>query len=252
MNYFTVKGVTIEREHQDFAQYTTQAHCNWKQLLERQLESIEDKASQQFIKGLTKIRNFIEDIPHIPSLSQFLQEHIGWQLWPVKGLLKSEYFFYLLSHRYFPVATFVRSGTDITYSPIPDLWHDIFGHIPLLFFPAYSNLIQYLSYQYIAREDLKEAITRLYWYTIEAGVCDEGGNRRIYGASQLSSIEEINYAVSDYPIVYPFDLEKVIDCPVKIDQLQHQIFEISSLDYLNVIQYEFDRYIQCHCYLTRT
>ncbi|NER19967.1 MAG: hypothetical protein F6J86_19610 [Symploca sp. SIO1B1] len=245
MSHLTIEGVKIERDTQNFAHYPTQAYDNWKQLLKKQLKSIEGKASQQFIEGLTKIITFIEGIPHIANLSQFLQEHTGWQLWPVKGLLESESFFYLLSHRYFPVATFVRSGTDFNYSPIPDLWHDIFGHIPLLFFPAYSNLVEYLSYQYIARQDLKEAIARLYWYTIEAGVCDEGGNRRVYGASQLSSIEEIGYAVSDYPIVYPFDLEKVIDCPVKIDQLQHQIFEIPSFDYLSVIEYEFDRYLQC-------
>lgn len=104
--------------------------------------------------------------------------------------------------------------------------------------------MQYLGYQYLVRKDLQEAIGRLYWYTIEAGVCYEEGELRVYGASQLSSIKEIGYAVSDHPIRYPFDLEKVIDFPVIIDRLQDELFEIPSFDYLTVIQDEFDSYIK--------
>lgn len=232
------------KEHkilQDLTDYPTQAYCNWKNLLEEQLENIEGKACQNFIEGLSRIRDLIEDIPHIATVSKFLETQTGWQLFPVEGLLASEDYFNLLSHRYFPVATFVRSGFDYTYSPVPDMWHDIFGHIPLLFDPCYSDFIKYLSSQYIARKDLQEFVDRIYWYTIEAGVCAERGNRRIYGASQLSSIEEINYALSSHPIVQPFDIDKVINSPVNIEKVQDQIFEIPALEYLKNIQHEFDQ-----------
>ena len=237
-------SITLLNDHkisQNFADYPIQAYCNWKSLLEEQLENIEGKACQNFIAGLIKIRDLIEDLPRIATVSRFLQAQTGWQLFPVQGLLESENYFNLLSHRYFPVATFLRSGVDYTYSPAPDLWHDIFGHIPLIFDPAYSSFIEYLSSQYIVRKDLQEFISRIYWYTIEAGVCDERGNRRIYGASQLSSIKEIDYALSSHPIVEPFDIDKVINCPINIEELQDQIFEIPSLEYLKEIQHEFDK-----------
>ncbi|NEP89014.1 MAG: hypothetical protein F6K18_20480 [Okeania sp. SIO2C2] len=96
----------------------------------------------------------IQDIPNINHLSNFLYEQTGWQLWPVIGLLEADKFFALLSHRYFAVATFVRSNADINFSPFPDLWHDVFGHIPLLFSPIYSNFWQYLGNQYVTRENL--------------------------------------------------------------------------------------------------
>ena len=225
----------------NFTDYPTQAYCNWKNLLEEQLDNIEGKACQNFIEGLIKIRDWIEDIPEITTVSRFLQAQTGWKLFPVTGLLESEDYFNLLSHSYFPVATFLRSGVDYTYSPIPDIWHDIFGHIPLLFDPSYSDFIKYISSLYVARTDLQQFISQIYWYTIEAGVCDERGNRRIYGASQLSSIEEIDYALSSHPLVQPFDIDKVINCPINIEEFQDQLFEIPSLEYLKEIQHEFDQ-----------
>ncbi|NER05814.1 MAG: hypothetical protein F6K17_26090 [Okeania sp. SIO3C4] len=249
MQSITLEKLLGERANQNFYEYQTQAHLNWKQLLNIQLESIEYRAVKPFIEGLVKIKDFIQDIPNINALSEFLQEQTGWQLWPVKGLLEAEDYFYLLSHRYFPVATFVRSNTDINFSPLPDLWHDIFGHIPLLFSPIYSNFLQYLGNQYVTiknanDKDIEQEIGRLFWYTIEAGICYEEEKLRVYGASQLSSIQEIKYALSDRPIRYPFKLEEVINFPVEIDRVQDRLFEIPSFEYLRVIQDNFDSYIK--------
>ena len=251
MQAITLEKLLDERPNQNFSEYQTQAHLNWKQLLNIQLESIEDRAVQPFIQGLAQIKDLIQDIPNINHLSEFLQEQIGWQLWPVIELLEAEKFFYLLSHRYFPVATFVRSNTDINFSPRPDLWHDIFGHIPLLFSQTYSNFLQYLGNQYVTRknvkgQDIEQEINRLFWYTIEAGICYEKGKLRVYGASQLSSIQEIKYALSDRPIRYPFKLEEVMNFPVEIDRVQDRLFEIPSFEYLRVIKDNLDHYIESH------
>lgn len=237
------KKIISKKEYQSFDDYQVQAYRNWEQLWEKQLKNIKFTAVQPFIEGLEKIENFIETIPTITNLSQFLQDKTGWQLYPVTGLLEPEDYFYLLSRRYFPVATFVRSNSDLNYSPLPDIWHDVFGHIPLLFSSTYSNFVQYLGHQYITRQDQKEAISRLYWYTIEAGVCYEEDKLRVYGASQLSSLQEIWYAVSDRPVRFPFDLDRVIHSPVRIDRLQSHLFEIPSFNYLAVIQHEFDLYL---------
>ena len=189
MQSITLEKLLCERPEQNFSEYKTQAYRNWKQLLNTQLETIEGRATEPFIAGLAKIKDLIQDIPNINHLSDFLQEQIGWQLWPVIGLLEADTFFYLLSHRYFAVATFVRSDTDINFSPRPNLWHDIFGHVPLLFSPIYSNFLEYLDNQYVSRKnvngkDIEQGIARLFWYTIEAGVCHEKGKR--YRPSSLS------------------------------------------------------------------
>ncbi|MBP0041338.1 MAG: hypothetical protein J7545_05095 [Roseofilum sp. SBFL] len=235
--------VLVQKAYQDFSDYSRQSYDNWQLLLKKQLVNIEGRATGYFMEGLKSILPLIQDIPNITVLSDFLYQSIGWQLWPVQGLLEPGIFFYLLSHQYFPVSTVVRSQTDFTYSPVPDLWHDIFGHIPLLFFPPYSSLIQKTSQNYLDYPKFKSAIGSLFWYTIEAGVCNEHGDRRVYGASQLSSIEEIGYAVSHHPIVIPFDLGQVLNSPVQIDKLQDYIFEIPSLDYLDSIPNQLDQYL---------
>lgn len=251
MQHITLEKLLCERQEQNFYDYQIQAHCNWKKLLNTQLETLEGRATKPFIAGLAKIKDLIQDIPNINYLSEFLQEQTGWHLWPVTELLEADKFFYLLSRRYFAVATFVRSNTDINFSPRPDLWHDIFGHVPLLFSPIYSNFLQYLGNQYVTRKNLQskeieQEIARLFWYTIEAGICSEKGKIRVYGASQLSSIQEIRYALSDRPIRYTFTLQEVINCPVEIDRVQDRLFEIPSFEYLRVIQDDFDSYIKSH------
>jgi phenylalanine-4-hydroxylase len=238
MNCLIVQRLKLERDAQNFSDYQIEAYRNWENLLEKQVENIEGKAIQEFMDGLGKIKSFIQNIPNIAILSQFLKEQVGWQLFPVKGLVESDNFYYLLSQRYFPVATFVRSDSDLNYSPVPDIWHDIFGHIPLLFSTTYSEFLEFLGHKYFARKDLRKAIANLFWYTIETGTCYEKGQLRVYGGSLLSSIKDIEYAVSDCPIKGPFDLEKVIH----IDGFEDRLFEIPSFGYLNVIQYEFENY----------
>jgi phenylalanine-4-hydroxylase len=232
----------IHRKTQDLSSYTPQDYETWERLLQIQLTNIVGKASQEFIDGLAKVESFIQTLPNIAEVSHFLDQQIGWQLLPVEGLIDSEDYFFLLAHRHFPVATFIRDGNNLNYSPVPDLWHDIFGHIPLLFSPEYAEFVEYLGHQFFVYPFLREKISRLYWYTIEAGVCNENGDRKVYGASQLSSIEEISYAVSEKPTVSPFDLGTVLHSHVRIYEMQHHIFEISSFGYLKVVQNHFQAY----------
>ena len=234
--------ITAVKERQNLASYNQKQHHNWRILLSTQLANLNGKAPQQFCEGLAKIQDLIQDIPDIEAISTFLDRQIGWKLWPVRALLDEEDYFQLLSRRYFPVATYLRDGDNLNYSPIPDLWHDIFGHIPLVFFPEYCNFVEYLGCRYVTSEKSREAIAKIYWYTIEAGICQELEDRRVYGASQLSSIEEISYAVSDKPTVIPFDIPQVINTPVKIDEFQNVIFEIPSFDYLQVLQSQLEAF----------
>ena len=235
-----MREITVVKEMQNLTGYTEKQHHTWRRLLSTQLANLNGKVPQQFCEGLAKIQDLIQDIPDIEAVSNFLYRQVGWKLWPVRALLDAEDYFQLLSMRYLPVATYFRNGDNLNYSPIPDIWHDIFGHIPLVFFPEYCNFVEYLGYRCVTSKKSREFIARIYWYTIEAGICQELEGRRVYGASQLSSIEEISYSVSDKPTVIPFDLARVINSPVKIDEFQNVIFEIPSFDYLQVLQSQLE------------
>lgn len=234
----TYNLMNISQCKQNFASYTEQQHLTWQFLLGKQLKKLTGKASSKFISGLEKIKELIARIPEIRIISEVLFQETGWQLWPVEGLIEADDYFYLLSNKYFPVTTFLRNFDNLNYSPIPDIWHDTFGHLPLLFVQEYSDFIKYLGEIYITNNNFvkREEINRIYWYTIEAGICCERGVSKIYGASQLSSLEEINYALSNESIIVPFDLKTVQNTSVTIDKMQDYIFEIPNFEYLQILQ----------------
>ncbi len=217
----------------------------WKMLLSRQLEALEGKACQEFINGIKKIKNLIQDIPDIEMLSERLYGLIGWKLQPVSGLVEHKEYFELLANKHFPVATFLRTNDELDYCPLPDMWHDIFGHIPLLFFSPYGDLIQYFSKNIlIANENKKEQLSTFYWYTIESGICRENGTRKVYGATLLSSFEELKHAVSYKPNIVPFSLGKIVDYPVNVHDIQQTFFEIPSFDYLGEIKSGLEEFLK--------
>ena len=225
--------------------YTESSSRIWRRLFNRQLKALEGRACQEFIDGIQQLKSLIQDIPNIEALSMDLYKLAGWKIYPVSGLVESKEYFNLLANKYFPVATFLRSSDNLDYSPLPDMWHDVFGHIPLLLSPVYRDFIEYISLKTItANEREKEKLSTIYWYTIEAGVCLENGEHRVYGASQLSSFEEIIYAVSDQPNVVPFTLKKVCNTLVNIHELQQTFFEIPSFNYLGAIKYELEELIK--------
>ena len=235
------RSITIcPKEEQDFSQYSRQSHEHWRQLLQTQLANVEGRASDSFLQGLGKILPLIREIPNLNVLADVVYQTIGWEVWPVAGLLEVDPFFYLLSNRCFPISIVMESQADFTNSPVPGMWHDVFGHLPLLFFPPYANLTQYLAQQYLEQPSFQAEIASVFWYTMESGLCVENGDRRLYGATQLSRIDEIAYAVSDRPVVMPFDLETVMSYPVERERLQDRIFEIPSLEYLDCIPGQLD------------
>lgn len=165
----------------------------------------------------------------------------GWYLEPVSGLLDSEDYFRLLANKHFPVATLIRGIDNLDYSPIPDYWHDIFGHIPLVLNPIYQDFLEFISRKIIMAEDTsKQKLCKIYWYLIEAGVCRENNELKVFGASQLSSYGEIAYLFSGQPQIFSFDLLQVCDASVNIHQMQSSLYEIPSFDYFKEIKFEIN------------
>lgn len=226
----------IKFVQQEYSVYTETDHTSWNQLLAKQLINVQDKACKEFLSGLKIVEPLIRDLPNLSGLSKQLKEAIGWGVIPVNGFLETEEYFNYLYNRLFPVNISLRNLNNFNFDPLPDMFHDCFGHLPLLANPIYSQFMERISLMMlVANKRQRENLSKLYWYTIEAGICYEYQQVRVYGTSQLSSFNELAYAVSDQPKVYSFNLQKIIQCKPYPYDFQQEIFAIPNFEFLSEI-----------------
>lgn len=213
--------------------YSAQEHATWKTLIERQLGCIQGRACDEYLDGLARLGLPRDQIPQLGLLSGELQAATGWRLQAVAALIDFDTFFSLLSQRRFPVATFIRRPEDLDYLREPDLFHEIFGHCPLLTNPDFAHFTHhYGQLGLTATSEQRVYLARLYWFTVEFGLVDTPDGRRIYGGGILSSPRETCYALSDSPQVALFEPLEVLRTPYRIDILQPKYFVIPSLSHL--------------------
>ncbi len=209
--------------------YSNEENETWSFLLERQKDLIKKRASKEFILG-TELLGFKNEIPQHQEISAVLKSYTGWGVEPVPALIQPEQFFGLLSNKRFPVANFIRIPQEIDYIKEPDIFHEIFGHCPLLTHAAYAEFMyQFAKIASAADRKIQMRMFRLFWFTIEFGLIKEGDHFLAYGGGILSSKSEIIYSVeSDIPKRYLLDTERVLRTPFRIDILQPQYFYITS------------------------
>lgn len=231
---------------QDYAAYTPQDHAMYAQLYERQSALLPGLAAQGFIDALPRLGSS-STIPRFDDINAQLMPATGWRLVGVPGLIPEVPFFTLLSQRKFPVTTWIRTPLEIDYIVEPDLFHDVFGHVPLLFDASYANHIQAYGLGALKAHQLEhgpaqihgavEMLSRLYWYTIEFGLLREGADLRAYGAGILSSGGELRHSIHStepqhIPLKTQADVLRCMASTYKIDTYQQQYFVIDSFDTL--------------------
>jgi phenylalanine-4-hydroxylase len=217
-----------------FIHYTADEHAVWTTLYERQVKIIEGRACDAYYQGVLNLDLNHHKIPQCKDVTQSLQGFTGWSVTPVAALISFKDFFDLLSQKTFPAASFIRRREDLDYLQEPDIFHEIFGHCPLLTDPAFAAFTHEIGKfgQTILPEDRK-MLARLYWFTVEFGLLQNEGDLKIYGAGILSSKTETAYALeSPLPERKPFDLLEVLRLPYRYDQLQKNYFIIKSFDEL--------------------
>ena len=220
---------------QGWERYTASEHAVWKTLFERQTQLLPGRACDEFIAGMHDLPIGSEQIPDFRRLSDVLMQRTGWQVVAVPGLVPDDVFFEHLASRRFPAGHFIRKPHELDYLEEPDVFHDVFGHVPMLMNPAIADYIQAYGVGGLRaqRLGLLDKLARVYWYTVEFGLVRQHDGLRIYGAGIASSRTETVFALDDpAPNRIGFDLERVMRTDYRIDDFQETYFVIRDLGQL--------------------
>lgn len=220
---------------QNWATYTAQEHDLWDKLFARQSEMLVGRASKAFLSGVDRLQLSRGGIPDFDELNARLSAATGWRVVAVPGLVSDAMFFDHLANRRFPAANFIRTPDQIDYLEEPDVFHDVFGHVPMLADPVFADYMEAYGKGGLRSLDFGtlHKLARLYWYTVEFGLIEEEGDLRIYGAGIVSSYGESHFALEDSsPNRIRFDLRRVMRTRYRIDDFQQSYFVIPSFDHL--------------------
>ena len=220
---------------QNWADYSPREHQVWDQLFARQSAMLKGRASAPFLKGLDSLRLSRGGIPDFEDLSERLRKLTGWQVVAVPGLVPDAVFFEHLANRRFVAGRFIRKPEQLDYLEEPDIFHDVFGHVPLLSDPVFADYMQAYGLGGLRALNFHalEKLARLYWYTVEFGLIREQSGLRLYGAGIVSSFGESVFALDDpSPNRLQFDLERVMRTRYQIDDYQQSYFVIDSFEEL--------------------
>ncbi|AEI51427.1 phenylalanine 4-monooxygenase [Runella slithyformis] len=222
--------------NQSYHKYTAADHVMWRRLFERQMAQLPPIASRAYLEGMEKVGFGADHIPDFEAeTNPRLRALTGWSVEVVPGLIPQRDFFELMARRRFPASTWLRAPEQLDYLEEPDMFHDTFGHVPLLTNQAFCDFMSDLSRVALRFIDQPEAIVqigRLYWYTVEFGLIREEGQTKIYGGGILSSAGESAYCLSDAVPKFPFDVRTVLNTFYHIDRYQDRYFVIDSYEQL--------------------
>ena len=219
---------------QRYERYTQEDHDVWGILYARRMESLEQTASHVFLDGAARIGLAQHAVPDLGDVNRRLDASTGWNAVGVGGFIPAAQFFRCLEQRRFPTTLGVRPRAQLDYLPEPDIFHDVFGHVPLHADPVFADFLQRFGALAAAAATPEEttAMARLFWFTVEFGLVRERGRTRIYGSGLISSHGDAANALGPRCERRPFVLDDVIGQPFEIDQLQDVLFEVQSFDQL--------------------
>ena len=218
---------------QDWENYTAAEHATWRTLYERQARLLPGRACREYLAGMQALPIGAEQIPDFRRLSDILLRRTGWQVVAVPGLVPPEVFFDHLANRRFPAGQFIRRPDQLDYLEEPDVFHDVFGHVPMLMHPVLADYLQAYGKGGLRaqRLDALEQLSRVYWFTVEFGLVAQDAGLRIYGSGIVSSFAETKFSLEDQsPNRLKFNLCRVMRTRYRIDDFQESYFVLDTLD----------------------
>ncbi len=227
---FVSRYISHKPDAQGMICYDAEEHRIWQILFERQMKLLPGRACDDFIQGLKALDLTASHIPQLPVVSSTLNELTGWQVAPVAALISARAFFELLAKRRFPAATFIRCEAELNYVQEPDVFHELFGHCPMLTNKVYADFVHDYACKVLTFPESDWALLqRLFWFTVEFGLINTAEGLRAYGGGILSSISETVYSVeSNLAMRVLFDPVVAFRMPYRIDMLQPVYFVIND------------------------
>jgi phenylalanine-4-hydroxylase len=228
---------------QNYAAYTEEQHSVWAELVGRVLPELERHAARTYLDGFQIIGLRRDRLPNLASISARLAPRTGWSSTPVSGFLPAPAFFEMLASRNFPTTTWLRSRDSLEYTPEPDIFHDVFGHVPMHAHKVFADFLEHYGRVCASISDagVLEKLGRLFWYTVEFGLIREGSEFKVYGSGLISSHCECTNVISGNCAIHDFSLDEVLTTPVKVDQLHKLLFALSSFDQMYEAMHEAEQ-----------
>ena len=220
---------------QRYEGYTAENQETWQILFDRQMAFLKDNASQTYLRGAEIINLRRDRVPPLKDINARLWPLTKWQSRAVPGYLPPKAFFACLARREFPTTIVIRPKESIDYLPEPDIFHDIFGHVPLHADPTFADFLQTYGKAALTTEDPAETerLARLFWFTVEFGLIREGGRLKVYGSGLISSPGESRHSLESAAVERrPFDLDRVCDTSFEIDHYQPILYVLDSFEQL--------------------
>ena len=222
-------------EHDDivYPDYPDSDQENWQFLYDRQMKYLPNRACNEYMEGTEKLKLTSDKIPYLKELSHVFDKTTGWRVARVPGLIHEQNFFEMLRRRVFPSTDYIRGNEELDYTPAPDLFHDIFGHMPLLTNKNFASFYQKFGEAALnAKGSDRTKLETFHWFTVEFGLIKNKEGMRIYGAGILSSLQEVQHALSDKVEVINFDPERIVKQEYDVWHLQPILFAIESFKQL--------------------
>lgn len=224
---------------QDWAAYSPEQHATWAELVRRRMPQLAHHACAEYLDGFHQIGLREDTIPNLAEVNRRLGPRTRWNATPVSGFLPPDAFFEMLAARKFPTTTWLRSRDSLEYTPEPDIFHDVFGHVPMHAHPVFADFLEHYGRICAAippaHKDKLERMGRLFWFTVEFGVIRQNGEIKLYGSGLISSHGESNYVIEASktghgPEIRDFNLDQVLDQQFLVSEMQKVLYAVESFD----------------------
>ena len=228
---------------QDWAAYTPEQHARWAELVGRRMPQLREHACREYLDGFEQIGLHEDRLPELAAVSARLAPRTGWQSSAVSGFLPADAFFEMLAARMFPTTTWLRSREQMEYTPEPDIFHDVFGHVPMHAHPVFADFLQRYGTLCARLHDARdlERLGRLFWFTVEFGVIRQDGGIKVYGSGLISSHGECSRVLSGGCEVREFELGAVLDQEMQTSEMQPVLYAVESFEQIYEATKEAER-----------
>ncbi len=218
---------------QDWAGYSPEQHGVWQELVERRLPQLHEHACAEYLDGFKQIGLQADRLPNLKEVSARLGPRTGWASSPVSGFLPADAFFEMLAARMFPTTTWLRARESMDYTPEPDIFHDVFGHVPMHAHPVFADFLENygkICAAVIDKPQALERLGRLFWFTVEFGLIRQAGEIKVYGSGLISSHGECTRVLAGGCEIRDFNLEEVLDQEMQTSEMQPVLFAVESFE----------------------